>query len=289
MLIGMNGLAVDQCLGQHVSGGRLELGWDSTLDRLDFGFEIEPEVAAPALNYSRWCLRGPPSTTFGGPRDRIAPYQIVRQRSALNPRPRGTEAVRKEAQGARHRAPAAGHRRLGYSRLMAIDRAFVDDKVERHDPGEQVGPAAPDLLGGVGKLLRQRQLQRAVNRGNAQCGIFDCLDQHAPALGPLCQPVLEQMARQAVDLAQVAVLVHRFGKQVVGRQVVAAADQHPMEVALFPGHPVQRVDVGADRHHGDQLVVGVHQELAPGALHRQRLDFPAIAREPAVFDQARGR
>ena len=76
------------------------------------------------------------------------------------------------------------------------------------------------------------------------------------------------MARETVDLTQIPVLVHRLGIEVVGGEVIAPVHHHAVEVALLARHPVQRVDVGAHRHHRDQLGVGVHQQLAPGPLDR---------------------
>ena len=39
------------------------------------------------------------------------------------------------------------------------------------------------------------------------------------------------------------------------------------------------------RHQRHQLGVGLHQELAPGALDRHRLDLAAVGGEPALLDE----
>ena len=93
------------------------------------------------------------------------------------------------------------------------------------------------------------------------------------------------MAGQAVHLADVAALVYRLGEQVVRGEVIAAVHQRAVQLALLAGHAMERVDVGAHRHHRRQLGIGVDQQLGPGAVHRHRLDFMAVAREPPVLHQ----
>ncbi len=67
--------------------------------------------------------------------------------------------------------------------------------------------------------------------------------------------------------------------------MVAAGDDEPAQVALLPGHAVQRLDVRRHGHHGDELGVGVVQELAPGPLYRHRVHRAAVAREAPGLDQ----
>ena len=49
---------------------------------------------------------------------------------------------------------------------------------------------------------------------------------------------------------------------------------------------MQRVDTGAHRDCGDQIGVGVQQQLGPRALDRERLDLRAVHRQPSVGDDA---
>ena len=58
VLIGMHRFAIDQGLGQRRPGRRLEFGRNTAVDRLDFGLEIEPEVAAPALDHEPLVFAG---------------------------------------------------------------------------------------------------------------------------------------------------------------------------------------------------------------------------------------
>ena len=92
------------------------------------------------------------------------------------------------------------------------------------------------------------------------------------------------MPRQPVDLAQIAVLVHRLRVEVVRGQVVASVHDHAVEVALLARHAVQRLDVEHHRDHRHELVVGVHEQLCPRPLDRHRLHIAAVAREPSVLD-----
>jgi hypothetical protein len=123
---------------------------------------------------------------------------------------------------------------------MAIAGALIDHEVERHDPGDEIRPAAPDLLGSVWKLLGQRELERAVYGSHPERSVFYGFDQHSPPLSPVGEPrLIEHVAGQAVDLAQVAMLVHRLGEKVIRSQMVAAVHDHPVKIPLFPCHPVQ--------------------------------------------------
>ena len=86
--------------------------------------------------------------------------------------------------------------------------------------------------------------------------------------GPLVVCVVADDRPGLLSLVTDALLVHGFSIDVVGGEMVAAVGHQPVEVALLPGHAVERVDVGADRDHGDQFGLGVHQQFAPGALYR---------------------
>ena len=282
----MDGLAVEQRVGQRIERGAAMLRREAAFQHLHVAVELEAEVLARAgdgdpLMLARAAdreLRGAPGGVLGD--------QVVRQGRPLDRRARHTEAVGEEAQSPRYRAPAPRHRRLRHPRLLAVGGALVDDQVERHDAGEQVGEALAHLLRHVGQRLRERGLERPVHRCGAERDVLDGLHQHAAPLGPLLEPVLEQVARQPVHLPEIAVLVHRLRVDVVRGQVVAAVGDEAVQVALVAGHPVQRIDVGADGDDRRELGIGVHQQLAPGAVHRERLHLPAVAGEAAVLDQA---
>src|SRR6185437_12176819 len=80
-------------------------------------------------------------------------------------------------------------------------------------------------------------------------------------------------------------LVYGRGLEIVGGEMVAAVGDESVEIPLFPGHPMQRLDVGADRHDRHQLRFGVDQQLSPGPLYWKRLDLVPVSGEPAFFDQ----
>ncbi len=77
-------------------------------------------------------------------------------------------------------------------------------------------------------------------------------------------------------------LIHRFGVHIIRRQVIAALHLHTVEIALIPGHAMQRVDVGAYRDDWHHVPLGAYQELRPGAVYRHGLDFPAVGGELAT-------
>ena len=136
------------------------------------------------------------------------------------------------------------------------------------------------------QLVGQRQLELTVDRRRPQGDVLDGLHQDPASLRPPVDGLVEQMAGQAVDLAQVAVLVHRLRVDVVGGEMVAARHDQAAQVPLLARHAMQRFDVGGDRHHRHQRGVGVHQQLAPGALDRHRLYRAPIGGESPGFDEA---
>ena len=75
------------------------------------------------------------------------------------------------------------------------------------------------------------------------------------------------------------------GKAVITIEGLHPTGDHPVQVALFPGHPVQRVDVGADRDEGHQRLTGVHQPLA----HWRARLAPAIEARKAAHVAAASR
>jgi len=80
---------------------------------------------------------------------------------------------------------------------------------------------------------------------------------------------------------KIAPSIHRVGiNSIINSYLVEDAG----EVTIIARHPVQRLDRA---HHGqvrNELIVGVHQQLRPWAIHRHRLDSFAVGREPPVLD-----
>ena len=133
--------------------------------------------------------------------------------------------------------------------------------------------------------LGERQLELAVHGGQPQRHVLDRLHEHAAALGPAIDGVSEQMAGQAIDLTQVAMLVDRLGMHVVRRQMVAPGHDQAAKVALLTGHPMQRLDVRRDRNERHEIGIRVKQQLTPGSFNRHRVDVATVAREPTALDQ----
>jgi hypothetical protein len=55
----------------------------------------------------------------------------------------------------------------------------------------------------------------------------------------------------------------------------------PVEVAVLARHAVQRLDRARHGEEGEQLVVGVDEQLGPRAVHGERLDGAAVRRQAA--------
>ena len=89
---------------------------------------------------------------------------------------------------------------------------------------------------------------------------------------------LKKVTRQSVYLAQVAVLVHRFGVDVVRGDVIGARHDESCELALLTRHAVQRLDVGRDGDDRYEQRLGVIEQLAPRPFHRHRLDLTTVTR-----------
>ena len=184
----------------------------------------------------------------GSPCPGVLPDQVIGNRGPLDPGPRDAVSVAEEPEIARHRSPTPGHRGLRDPRLGPVHRVFVDHQVERHDPRDQLDEPRPQLLRRIRHRLRQGHLQCAVHRGHAERGVLHRLDQHTTLLRPLRQPFLEEVARQSVHLAEVAVLVDRLGVDVGRRQVIAPVRHQAVQIALVARHPVQRIDVRCGGH-----------------------------------------
>ena len=68
--------------------------------------------------------------------------------------------------------------------------------------------------------------------------------------------------------------------------MITAAHHQPLEIAPLARHAVQRLDAAHHRERGQQVIIGVHDELPPRALHGELLHGATVTGEPAVFDQA---
>ncbi len=170
-----------------------------------------------------------------------------------------------------------------------IGGLLVDHEIERHDLRHQVGERVERAGVGIGQALRERYFELSIHRRGAQRDILNRLHQNSAPLGPLVHRVAEQVPRQAVHFAEVAVLVHRLRIHVVRREVIAPRQDQPLQLPLFARHAMQGLDVRGDGDEGNERRIGVHHQLAPGTLDRHRFDVAAVAREAPILDQAAAR
>ena len=163
VLVGVSGLALPERVGQHVARSRLQLRRHLVLQSLELGLQLEPEVGSPPLDCESLVFARSAQNDPGRARGRILVNQIVRESGAFDSGARGTKPVREIAKRPSHRSPASCHRGFGNSGLLPIGSMLIDHEIEGHDSGKQIGPTPANVLGRVGELFRQRQLQRPVN------------------------------------------------------------------------------------------------------------------------------
>ena len=95
---------------------------------------------------------------------------------------------------------------------------------------------------------------------------------------------MEKLPRQAVYIADVAVLRKRFGIHVVRREVIAAWNQHAVQHTILTRHAMQAFNAAHYCHERHQIVVAVHQQLGPRPLHGHLLHLPAVVGQSSVRD-----
>ena len=284
-LVGVGRPAAEQRFDQRRPRRSGELRRERVRERLDVAIEHEAAVRDRAHQHQPLA---PPLSLEGDAGLAVldvAADGALGELGALDARPWHAEAVRKVAQRAGDRPPASGYRPAAHPRFAAVRRLLVDDEVERHDLRNEIGERGQRLLARVRQPRRERQLELAVHGGRAERDVLDRLHEHAAALRPAIDRLVEEMPREPVHLAQVAVVVHGLGVHVVRREVIASGDDQPPEIPFFAGHAVQRLDVRGHGHHRDELRIRVVQQFAPGPLHRHRFDFASVAREPPLLDE----
>src|SRR5260370_39386860 len=82
----------------------------------------------------------------GGAASGIAPDRPLGDLGALDAGTRHAEAISEIAQRTRDRAPAAAHRPTRHPCLLPVGRLLVDDEIEGHDLGDQVGERSASLV-----------------------------------------------------------------------------------------------------------------------------------------------
>src|SRR5207244_1262364 len=137
---------------------------------------------------------------------------------ALDARPWHAEAVGEAAQRPGDRAPAAGDGPATHARFAAVRRLFVDDEIEWHDLRDEVGERGERLLARVRQPRRERQLELAVYRGGAERHVLDRLHEDAAGLRPAIDRLVEEMPRQPIHFAQIAMIVDRSEERRVGNE-----------------------------------------------------------------------
>ena len=205
-----------------------------------------------------------------------------RKARALDGGTRRTGPTRKIAYGSCHNSPRTAHRAPRHSGSLPVRHLFVDNQIERHDLRDVVPIQLQCPCTRKGKLLGKRQLERAIDRRGTQCCVFDHLDENAPVVGPFLQRVVKEMPRQTKNFAEVSMFVNGLRIHVVRGEVIASPHNQSAKITLLPFHAVQRVNVRGHRKEGDQIGVGLDQQLAPWPIHGQRLDVTSVSRETAI-------
>ena len=284
-LVGVGRLAREERRDQRLTRGIRQVLGKRRGQRLRFPLQHETEVADLPHRHQPLAPAAPLEHHRGGTALRVAPDRPLRDLRPFDAGTGNSEPIGEVPQRPGDRPPAAAHRPPGDASLLAVRGRFVDYQIERHDLGHEIGEPCQRGLPRERQSLREGQLELAIHRGRAECHVLDRLDEDAAPFGPAIDGLPEEVPRQAVHFPQVAVLVDRFGVDVVCREVVAAGDDQAPQIALFPGHAVQRIDIGRHRYDRDEVLIRMHQQLAPGPLDRHRFDFPSVARQPPPFDQ----
>ena len=70
---------------------------------------------------------------------------------------------------------------------------------------------------------------------------------------------MKKLARQPVHVAYIPVLREGLCVHVVRREMIAARNQHPIQVAILTRHAMQAFHAAHHRDERHQVVVAVHQ------------------------------
>src|SRR5215210_3972926 len=112
MLVGMGRLTIDQRPREHVPGGGLQIGRDLSLDRLDLGLQLKPEVHPAPLHHKPLMLTRTTEDYLWRAWPGVLPDQIIGEGGPFDASSGHPKAVCEIPQVTRDCAPAPGHRRL---------------------------------------------------------------------------------------------------------------------------------------------------------------------------------
>src|SRR5207244_7146252 len=97
----------------------------------------------------------------------------------------------------------------------------------------EVGERGERLLARVRQPRRERQLELAVYRGGAERHVLDRLHEDAAGLRPAIDRLVEEMPRQPIHFAQIAMIVDGLGVHVVCGEVIASGDDQASQVPFL--------------------------------------------------------
>ena len=278
-------LATRQRLGQHAPRVGLH-SRRKVHHRLALTLQLKTEVREPPLQRQRPLALRRVVHKLGLVPVRIRAHQVARELRPLDRCARHTKLVGEVPERPRYRTPTPTHTRLGDARFIPLGRLLINNQRERHNARQQLNPLLLHCRRRTRHPRRERKPHRPIDTGHCEGRVFHGLHQHTAPLGPPLDALIEQLPWQAVDLTQVAALGERLGVHVVCGEVVAPRDNQPREVAILARHPVQRLHARHHRHHRQQFVVAVHQELGPRAVHRHCFHRAAVLGEAAIVDDS---
>src|SRR6185436_7573748 len=149
-LFNRHAMSLEGAVPRFASGKRVsEDGADPGLElrrkfiqRLVLAIELEAVILEPAPQRERRMLAARVVHDVAGTACRVPMEQLDRDLRALDGGAWNAEPIGEIPKLSGNRAPAPADTRFGDSSFLAIGRLFIDDEIERHVLGEQIGEAA---------------------------------------------------------------------------------------------------------------------------------------------------
>ena len=237
--------AAGERVGEHAARIVLHSG-RKLVHRLTLVLELEAEVCHATLEGERCVLM--PAVEHQRCRARCGelPDEPQRDRRPFDGRARITVRVGEVAKDSTDGSPAPGDAGLRHACLAAVRRLLIDHEIKRLDAREQLDEPPLGDAAHHRHRRRKREPDRTIHTRHGERRVLDGLHEDAAPCCPSFNALVEEMTREAVDLANVSAFVKRLGVHVVGSQVVTSAHDETGEIAIFTRHAMERLDAGHD-------------------------------------------